>query len=180
MAPYRNVRYWLGDFRRRRALNSKEKFNHSHVQLRNVIEHAYGVLKARFLILKKMTPFSLTTQRNITIAGFALHNFIRKESLDDELFSTYDPSNVQLDNENVLVEEDGDEELRCTSSSAYMVLDAPLLLQTWFADEEVMHILVIDFKYLKIQGLLDPTCDTVADMIKGKTPEEILSIFRRE
>ncbi|GJY01238.1 putative harbinger transposase-derived nuclease domain-containing protein [Tanacetum coccineum] len=107
MAPYRNVRYWLGDFRRRRALNRKEKFNHSHAKLRNVIERAYGVLKARFTILKRMTPFSLTTQRNITIACFALHNYIRKEGLDDELFSTYDQSNVQLDNENVLVEDDG-------------------------------------------------------------------------
>ncbi|GJU02289.1 Myb/SANT-like domain, harbinger transposase-derived nuclease domain protein [Tanacetum coccineum] len=83
MAPYRNVRYWLGDFRRRRPLNSKEKFNHSHAKLRNVIERAYGVLKARFPILKRMAPFSLTTQRNITIACFALHNFIRKEGLDD-------------------------------------------------------------------------------------------------
>ncbi|GJX29488.1 Myb/SANT-like domain, harbinger transposase-derived nuclease domain protein [Tanacetum coccineum] len=107
MAPYRNVRYWLGDFRRRRPLNGKEKFNHSHAKLRNVIERAYGVLKARFSILKRMTPFSLTTQRNITIACFALHNFIRKEGLDDELFSTYDQLNVQLDNENVLVEDDG-------------------------------------------------------------------------
>ncbi|GKB33296.1 putative nuclease HARBI1 [Tanacetum coccineum] len=107
MAPYRNVRYWLGDFRRRRPLNGKEKFNHSHAKLRNVIERAYGVLKARFPILKRMAPFSLTTQRNITIACFALHNFIRKEGLDDELFSTYDQLNVQLDNENVLVEDDG-------------------------------------------------------------------------
>nr|GEX28935.1 hypothetical protein [Tanacetum cinerariifolium] len=56
----------------------------------------------------RMTPFSLTTQRNITIACFALHNFIRKEGLDDELFSKYDQSNVQLDNENLLVEDDGD------------------------------------------------------------------------
>ncbi|GJS72659.1 Myb/SANT-like domain, harbinger transposase-derived nuclease domain protein [Tanacetum coccineum] len=107
MAPYRNVRYWLGDFRRRRPLNGKEKFNHSHAKLRNVIERAYGVLKARFPILKRMAPFSLTTQRNITIACFALHNFIRKEGLNDELFSTYDELNVQLDNENVLVEDDG-------------------------------------------------------------------------
>ncbi|GKB35238.1 putative nuclease HARBI1 [Tanacetum coccineum] len=68
MTPYRNVRYLLGDIRRRRALNSKEKFNHSHAKLRNVIERAYGVLKARFPILKRMAPFSLTTQRNTTIA----------------------------------------------------------------------------------------------------------------
>ncbi|GJW65202.1 Myb/SANT-like domain, harbinger transposase-derived nuclease domain protein [Tanacetum coccineum] len=66
---------WKGDFRRRRALNSIEKFNHSHAKLRNVIERAYGVMKA--------------------------------QGLDDELFSMYDKSNVQLDNENVLVEDDG-------------------------------------------------------------------------
>nr|GEX28433.1 hypothetical protein [Tanacetum cinerariifolium] len=101
MAPYRAVRYWLGDFRRRRAL-------------------------------KEDGTFSLTTQRNITIACFALQNFIRKEGLEDELFSTYDQLNVQLDNENVLVEDDeGVEEDQMKS------LDAPLLLQTWFADEEV-------------------------------------------
>nr|GEV10972.1 putative harbinger transposase-derived nuclease domain-containing protein [Tanacetum cinerariifolium] len=87
MAPYRNMRYWLGDFRRRRPFNGKEKFNHSHAKLKNVIERAYGVVKARFPILKRMTPFSLTTQRNITVACFALHNFIRTEGLDDELFS---------------------------------------------------------------------------------------------
>ncbi|CAI9263101.1 unnamed protein product [Lactuca saligna] len=46
MAPYRNVRYWLGDFHRRRALTNKENFNHSHAKLRNFIERAFGVFKA--------------------------------------------------------------------------------------------------------------------------------------
>ena len=31
--------------------------------------------------------------------------------------------------------------------------------------------------YLDIKGLLDVTCKTVADMIKGKTPEEIRKTF---
>lgn len=31
--------------------------------------------------------------------------------------------------------------------------------------------------YLNIKGLLDLTCQTVADMIKGKTPEEVRKLF---
>lgn len=31
--------------------------------------------------------------------------------------------------------------------------------------------------YLNIKGLLDLTCSTVAQMIKGKTPEEIRKTF---
>ncbi|KAK8918737.1 SKP1-like protein 1B [Platanthera zijinensis] len=34
--------------------------------------------------------------------------------------------------------------------------------------------------YLNIKGLLDLTCQTVADMIKGKTPEEIRKTFNIE
>ncbi|XP_022003257.1 uncharacterized protein LOC110900694 [Helianthus annuus] len=89
MTPYRNTRYWLADFRRQRALTKKEKLNHAHVQLRNVIEHSYGVLKARFPILKQMTPFSFPIQRGIVIACFAIHNFIRKCNIRDQLFMEY-------------------------------------------------------------------------------------------
>ncbi|GAV63794.1 LOW QUALITY PROTEIN: DDE_4 domain-containing protein, partial [Cephalotus follicularis] len=86
MAPYRNIRYWLGDFRRRRAMTKEEKFNHAHVKLRNVIERAYGVLKERFLIFDKMTHYPFNVQMNVIIACFAVNNFIRKEMINDELF----------------------------------------------------------------------------------------------
>ncbi|XP_074354828.1 uncharacterized protein LOC141693585 [Apium graveolens] len=62
LTPYRNTRYWLADFRRQRALSKEEKFNHAHAKLRNVIERAYGVLRARFPILKQMAPYSFSTQ----------------------------------------------------------------------------------------------------------------------
>ncbi|KAI3721982.1 hypothetical protein L2E82_33003 [Cichorium intybus] len=78
MTPYRNTRYWLADFRRQRALTKEEKFNHGHAQLRNVIERAYGVLKKRFPILKQMAPYPFSVQRDIVVACFAVHNFIRK------------------------------------------------------------------------------------------------------
>ena len=108
MAPYRNVRYWLGDFRQRRALTNKEKFNHGHAKLRNVIERAFGVLKARFPILKRMAPFPFVTQRNIAMACFALHNYIRKEGLSDEYFARYDEPNVPFRNNNVAIDDDED------------------------------------------------------------------------
>ena len=90
MAPYRSTRYWLADFRRRRPLTREERFNHAHAQLRNVIERAYGVLKARFPILKQMAPFPFVVQRDVVVACFAVHNFIRKYNIDDELFMDYD------------------------------------------------------------------------------------------
>ena len=98
MAPYRGTRYWLADFRRRRALTKEERFNHAHAQLRNVIERAYGVLKARFPILKQMAPYPFSIQRDIVIACVAVHNFIRKYNIQDELFANFE--------ENVMVNPD--------------------------------------------------------------------------
>ena len=72
MTPYRNTRYWLADYRRQRALTKEEIFNHEHAKLRNVIERAYGVLKVRFPILKRMAPFPFSLQRDIVVACFAV------------------------------------------------------------------------------------------------------------
>ncbi|XP_010029648.1 SKP1-like protein 1B isoform X2 [Eucalyptus grandis] len=44
-------------------------------------------------------------------------------------------------------------------------------LKTWDVD------FVKSANYLNIKSLLDLTCQTVADMIKGKTPEEIRKTF---
>ncbi|KAF7030481.1 LOW QUALITY PROTEIN: hypothetical protein CFC21_042017 [Triticum aestivum] len=44
-------------------------------------------------------------------------------------------------------------------------------------DQATLFDLILAAHYLNIKGLLDLTCQTVADMIKGKTPEEICKTF---
>ncbi|KAI9165647.1 hypothetical protein LWI28_017986 [Acer negundo] len=55
-------------------------------------------------------------------------------------------------------------------------------LKNWDAefvkvDQATLFDLILAANYLNIKGLLDLTCQTVADMIKGKTPEEIRRTF---
>lgn len=52
-------------------------------------------------------------------------------------------------------------------------------LQRQTNDTEALNLetLLQAANYLDIKGLLDVTCKTVANMIKGKTPEEIRKTF---
>ncbi|XVE82450.1 hypothetical protein DITRI_Ditri16bG0005600 [Diplodiscus trichospermus] len=55
-------------------------------------------------------------------------------------------------------------------------------LKSWDADfvkvdRATLFDLILAANYLHIKGLLDLTCQTVADMIKGMTPEEIRRTF---
>ncbi|KAF9597343.1 hypothetical protein IFM89_017246 [Coptis chinensis] len=44
-------------------------------------------------------------------------------------------------------------------------------------DQATLYELILAANYLNIKSLLDLTCQIVADMIKGKTPEEIRRTF---
>ncbi len=55
-------------------------------------------------------------------------------------------------------------------------------LKTWDAefvrvDQATLFDLILAANYLNIKSLLDLTCQTVADMMKGKTPEDIRKIL---
>ncbi|KAI0520364.1 hypothetical protein KFK09_007836 [Dendrobium nobile] len=70
------------------------------------------------------------------------------------------------------------------SSSTGVVVDksAEEELKSWDSefvkvDQATLYDLILAANYLNIKGLLDLTCQTVADMIKGKTPEEIRKTF---
>ncbi|XP_075103346.1 uncharacterized protein LOC142177983 [Nicotiana tabacum] len=98
--PLSNKYYEIIIVDRRQTINKEENFNHAHAQLENIIERAFGVLKARFPILDKMAPYSVDVQRDVVVACFAVHNFIRKERLNDDLYDLYQ----------VIFEEEGEHE----------------------------------------------------------------------
>ena len=82
-----------------KVVGKKEIFNQYHTRLRNVIERAFSVVKACFPILKRMAPYSFTTQIKIIMACFSIHNFLRQILVGDRLFSEYD-NEVELESDN--------------------------------------------------------------------------------
>ncbi|KAL5582016.1 hypothetical protein UlMin_014458 [Ulmus minor] len=52
-------------------------------------QRCFGVLKARFPILRFMTNFSLVRQREIAMCCCVLHNFIKLHNRDDPLFQRF-------------------------------------------------------------------------------------------
>ena len=91
LAPFRRNIYRLRDFREGcgRPRGKEELFNYRHSSLRNVIERCFGVLKARFPILKLMPSYPIRRQRLIPIVCCTIHNFIRMQNGVDTLFDQY-------------------------------------------------------------------------------------------
>ena len=90
LPPHKSTRYHVQEFNSsgRRITSKKELYNYRHSSLRMVIERSFGVLKARFPILNLMPNFKPIRQRYVVIVCCALHNFIRMNNRNDELFRT--------------------------------------------------------------------------------------------
>lgn len=71
------------------VLTTEDIFNHIHDILRNMIEGAFEVLKARFPILKRMAPY-FRTRRDIFITCVAIQNFLWKITVIDSLFEQFE------------------------------------------------------------------------------------------
>ncbi|KAL0346368.1 UNVERIFIED_CONTAM: hypothetical protein Scaly_1652800 [Sesamum calycinum] len=86
-SPYRGVRYHLKEWEsgNNTPQNHQEFFNMKHASTRNVIERTFGLLKARWAILRSPSFYDIDDQNRIIIACCLLHNFIRQEMSVDPL-----------------------------------------------------------------------------------------------
>ena len=71
----------MKEFDDRPAESPKEVFNFHHASLRNVVERLFGVVKARWHMLKGVPHYPRQKQDNIIKAGFALHNYLIKDEV---------------------------------------------------------------------------------------------------
>ncbi|CAA0836885.1 Unknown protein, partial [Striga hermonthica] len=87
LAPYRGVRYHLQEWGvgNRMPQNFRELDNLRHAKARNVIEHAFGILKMRWTILRSCSYYTIRTQNRIIMACALLHNFIRTSMANDPM-----------------------------------------------------------------------------------------------
>ncbi|KAG4157823.1 hypothetical protein ERO13_D02G086600v2 [Gossypium hirsutum] len=72
--------------------------------------------------------------------------------------------------------------LRTSDQKVFKVEEAVVELYEWDAnfvkvDQNTLFDLILAANCLKIESLLDLTCQTIANMIKAKRPEEIRTTF---
>ena len=102
LTPYRNVKYHLKEqYSAKDTPQTKEElFNLRHSSLRNEIERIFGVLKKRFLFLKTAHQYSLWKQSRLVLVLCALHNFIRQQRIEDDIFDlAADEVELEVDDE---------------------------------------------------------------------------------
>ena len=88
LAPYKEISYHLQEFQRRGGSprTRHEKFNHSHLSFRCVIERTFGVWKNKWRIIRNMAYFPFHIQILIVSAAMVFHNFVRLNDRDDRGF----------------------------------------------------------------------------------------------
>ncbi|XP_058197654.1 uncharacterized protein LOC131313382 isoform X1 [Rhododendron vialii] len=92
LAPYRGRRYHRDEFNGHNTEfhTPMELFNYKHSSLRNVIERCFGVLKARFPILKHMPSYNEARQPGIVTACCVIHNWIIMNRGRDDFFDDFE------------------------------------------------------------------------------------------
>ena len=92
LAPYRGQRYHLNDWRDgHQPTTPKELYNMKHSSARNVIERCFGILKARWGILRDNSYYPIDLKNRIIMACCLLHNFIRQEMPNDPFETENEP-----------------------------------------------------------------------------------------
>ncbi|XVF56316.1 hypothetical protein PTKIN_Ptkin06aG0109000 [Pterospermum kingtungense] len=117
LAPYRGQRYHLNEWRHgHQPRTPQEYFNMKHSQARNCIERCFGILKARWAIIREKSFYPVRTQCRIISACCLLHNFIRAEMETDPIEDV-----VVQDDSTQQSEDDGDEAFitHCETSDAW-------------------------------------------------------------
>ncbi|XP_020963698.1 protein ALP1-like isoform X2 [Arachis ipaensis] len=101
-APYRGQKYHLSEFNpHNQPSTAQEFFNMKHSQARNVIESAFGILKARWEILRGRSFYPIKTQGRIITACCLLHNHIRRVMVVDPIDEIEDQNILGVDGETI-------------------------------------------------------------------------------
>ncbi|MCO5603010.1 hypothetical protein L7F22_057152 [Adiantum nelumboides] len=127
---------------------------------------------------------------------------VKLKSSDDEMFEVEEVVALESQTMKDMVEDTGSDSIiplfnvssKCLSKvieyCRYHALEVPPALtdeevKQWDADflkvdQATLFDLILAANYLNIQSLLDLTAQCVADMIKGKTPEQVRKTFNIE
>ncbi|XLR37690.1 hypothetical protein S83_022350, partial [Arachis hypogaea] len=94
LAPYRGQKYHLSEFNlHNQPSTAQEFFNMKHSQVRNI----FGVLKARWRILRGRSFYPIKTQGRIITACCLLHNHIRRVMVVDPIDEIVDQNMLGVD-----------------------------------------------------------------------------------
>lgn len=63
--------------------NDEKSYNFENSSPRNAIGYCFGILKARFLILKLQISYPIDALRDINIIVWILHGYIQIKKIDD-------------------------------------------------------------------------------------------------